>query len=102
MNTGQLTLGSWLGHRTFQVEGSLLNSLCLSGDDIRPHNAPQATNKMRQQALNFRARYFPRFVKGLSILANYGHVVEGRNVGKSSTTAIGVTYQFFTVKKAQG
>jgi alpha-acetolactate decarboxylase len=68
---------------------------CVSGDDIREYNSPQPTNKMEVEQVGFMAQYyFKKVVKGLGVLGYYSQVIDGRNMGKSTTIGGGVTYQF--------
>ncbi len=95
-------LGAWLFDRSIQLEVGAVKNTAQSGDDIRRQNAPQPTNKMDMTHLNAGIRFFPKFLKGFSIIAGYTQVVAGRNVGKSTILTGGLTYQFSTKKqKAQ-
>jgi hypothetical protein len=56
---------------------------------------PQPTNKMEVEQVSFFAHYyFKKGVKGLGVLGYYSQVIDGRNMGKSTTIGGGVTYQF--------
>jgi hypothetical protein len=91
----ELVLGAWLFKRSLQVEAAGIHQPSLSGDDIRRQNMPQPTNKMDFTSLGGRLRYFPSFVKGLSLMGGYTRVLQGRNVGKSTVISGGLTWQFF-------
>ncbi len=89
------TLGGWLFDYSLQLEASYMSLKCVSGDDIRAYNMPQPTNKMEVEQVGFFAHYyFKNVVKGLGVLGYYAQVIDGRNMGKSTTIGGGVTYQF--------
>jgi len=54
---------------------------------------------MNFQSASLYARVYPELIKGWSIFANYGQVINGRNVGRSTMVTAGMTYQFFTKKQ---
>jgi hypothetical protein len=91
----ELAFGAWLIKRSVQVEAAGIQQICLTGDDIRRQNMPQPTNKMDFTGVSGRLRYFPSFVKGLSIMGGYTQMLQGRNVGKSTVISGGLTWQFF-------
>ena len=66
----------------------------LSGDDIRYNDMPFPTNKMRAATAGIFAKYF--IWKGLAVQAAAGKVLNGRNVGQSTTFSGGFTW-FFTL-----
>lgn len=92
-------LGAFLFDHRLQLECYYLHQNSLSGDDIRRQNAPQPTNRMNFQSASLYARVYPELIKGWSIFANYGQVINGRNVGRSTMVTAGMTYQFFTKKQ---
>lgn len=95
------TLGGWLFDHSLQLEAGYMSLKCVTGDDIRAYNMPQPTNKMEVEQVSFFAHYyFKKVVKGLGVLGYYSQVIDGRNMGKSTTLGGGVTYQF-KVKDAQ-
>lgn len=93
----QVILGGWLLKHNLRVEAiySVLN--CIEGDDIRKWNMPQPTNKMQGTQASFFAQYYFGDIeplKGFSLMAAFGRVVDGRNVGKATSVSGGITYQF--------
>jgi hypothetical protein len=86
---------------SLRLEAGYMALKCVSGDDIRAYNTPQPTNKMEVEQVGFLAQYyFKKAVKGLGVLAYYTQVIDGRNMGKSTTLGGGATFQF-KVKDAQ-
>lgn len=65
-----------------------------SGDDIRAYNAPQPTNKVNFDQMGANAQYYFKSIKGLGLLVNYGQLVNGRNIGKTTSLSGGITYIF--------
>ncbi len=98
------TLGTWLFKYSLKVEASYMAMKGQSGDDIRPYNMPQPTNKMQvEQIGGFAQYYFKNHVKaltGLGVLTYYNQVTNGRNVGKTTSFGFGATYQFLIKKVA--
>ncbi len=90
----QVLLGKWMFDYSLKVEASISGLHSVSGDDIRPYNAAQATNKVIENLAGASAQYYFRKPKGLGVLAYYAQVVSGRNTGKSSIFGAGITYQF--------
>ena len=94
---GSLSVG-FVNNR-FQTFVSIDQSGCLSGDDIRYNDAPILTNKMSAQSVNWFGKYN---IGKFSIIANFGKVLNGRNVGEATSFGIGGAYLFqaFGAKKA--
>ncbi len=89
------TLGTWLFNYALRIEASYMALKSTSGDDIRPYNSPQPTNKMEMEQVGaFAQYYFKKKVKGLGLLSYYSQVIDGRNMGKSTNIGVGATYQF--------
>lgn len=65
-----------------------------SGDDIRPYNASQPTNKVNSDHVGFLVQYIPHYLQGFGVIAQYRSVLEGRNTGKVDAVSFGLTYQF--------
>jgi hypothetical protein len=86
------TLGSWFLNKRLKVDGTYEIFNTLEGNDIRRQDAGFPGNKMEATSLSFLGQYFP--TGGLGIIAQYGTVLTGRNVGKSSGFSFGITYQF--------
>jgi hypothetical protein len=94
---GSLSLG--FVNQRFQTFVSLDRFGCLSGDDIRYNDAPILTNKMASTSINWFGKVN---IKKFSIIANLGRVLNGRNVGESTSFGIGGAYffQVFNKEKA--
>lgn len=93
----QAVLGGWLLKHNLRLEASYSALNCVSGDDIRRWNMPQPTNKMEVTQAGFFAQYYLKSIaplKGFSLMASYGQVLEGRNMGKATSIGGGITYQF--------
>lgn len=86
------TLGCWFFDRKLKVEGSYEIFNTVRGHDIRRQDAGFPSNKMEANSFNVAAQYFP--IGGLGVIAQYGQVLDGRNVGKSSGFMAAITYQF--------
>ena len=69
---------------------------CLSGDDIRYNESPQASNKMAAGQAGVFGKYF--LTKRFALLASVSQVLSGRNVGESLTWTAGATY-FLDINK---
>ncbi len=91
-------LGAWLLKKSLKVELSYVGLKSTSGDDIRPYNAPQPTNKVQWDRIGLSAQYFVPQVKGLGILAYHTRVVNGTNAAKINSFGVGITYQFNYLK----
>lgn len=97
----QAVLGGWLLNHNLRLEASYSVMNSLSGDDIRRWNMPQPTNEMDGTQAGLFAQYYLTDVfknieplKGLSLMAAYGQVLEGRNIGKATSVSGGITYVF--------
>jgi hypothetical protein len=93
----QAVVGGWALKHNLRMEASYTMLNCVDGDDIRRWNMPQPTNKMEMTQLGFFAQYYLKAIeplKGFSVMAAYGRVLDGRNMGKSTNVSAGVTYQF--------
>ncbi|MBL7871117.1 MAG: transporter [Cyclobacteriaceae bacterium] len=86
--------GIWMLDNSLKVEVNYYGLKSTSGDDVRPYNAPQPTNKVQFDQVGFLGQYYVKKVKGLGVLAYYNQVVNGRNWGKFSSFGVGGTYQF--------
>ncbi|HPF12004.1 MAG TPA: transporter [Flavobacteriaceae bacterium] len=95
----EAALGLWCFSNSLKFEVNYFGLKSTSGDDIRPYNAAQPTNKVEVDRVGASIQYFlPR--TGFGAIVYHNRVIEGRNVGKSHNTGIGVTYQF-SIKKKQ-
>lgn len=86
--------GIWLLSDKLKLELNYMGLQSTSGDDIRPYNAAQPTNKVDMDVLGASAQYYFKKPKGLGVLAYFSQTLNGRNVGKSTQFGAGITYQF--------
>jgi len=86
--------GVILFDNSLKIEANYVMLNCTSGDDIRPYNAPQPTNKVEVGQVGFMSQYFFNNINGLGVLGYYSRILSGRNMGQFSNFGIGVTYQF--------
>ncbi|MCB0521079.1 MAG: transporter [Lewinellaceae bacterium] len=86
--------GIWMLGNSLKLEANYLGIKSTSGDDIRPYNAAQPTNKVSFDQVGISAQYYPKAAKGLGALAYFSQKINGRNTGKSSQFGVGLTYQF--------
>ncbi len=87
------TLGWWLFNDKLKVETSYERFNTLGGFDIRRQDAGFPSNKMESSSVQGHIQYFSP-IKGLGVIATYGKVLEGRNLGKTTSIVAGITYQF--------
>lgn len=97
--TTEAVLGKWLFDKSLQLELNYWGLQSLSGDDIRPYNAAQPTNKVNSSRIGGLVRYYFEKSKGLGVVAYHTRVVDGRNAPAMNTTGIGLTYFFNYLKK---
>ena len=93
----QAVLGGWLLGHNLRLEAMYTVMNSLSGDDIRRWNMPQPTNNMDGTQAGFFAQYYFQKIepiRGFSLMAAYGQVLDGRNIGKATSMSVGATYQF--------
>ncbi|MCE7863176.1 MAG: transporter [Bacteroidetes bacterium CHB5] len=93
----QAVVGGWALKHNLRLEASYTTLNCLDGDDIRRWNMPQPTNKMEVTQAGFSAQYFFKSIealKGLSLMASFNQVLDGRNMGKATAIGGGIAYQF--------
>jgi len=81
-----------------QAETYVEYGACDGGDNIRRNDMPFPTNNMKSTSLGFYAKYQPHNV-GLN--ARVAHVLNGSNVGQSTSYSVGVLYQFRYIKAAK-
>lgn len=91
-------LGVWLLDNSLRVEINYMALKSTSGDDIRPYNAPQPTNKVNFDRAGIFAQYYLPFIKGLGLVAYHNRILDGLNTGKMNNTGAGLTYQFTFLK----
>jgi hypothetical protein len=64
---------------------------CTKGDDIRRNDMPFLTNDMTMTSVGIYGKYQP---KSVGVNARVAYVVDGQNVGQSTTVSIGLLYLF--------
>jgi hypothetical protein len=64
---------------------------CTKGDDIRRNDMPFLTNDMTMTTVGMYGKYQP---KSIGVNARVAYVVDGQNVGQSTTVSIGLLYLF--------
>lgn len=64
---------------------------CTKGDDIRRNDMPFLTNDMTMTTVGLYVKYQP---KSIVVNARVAYVVDGQNVGQSTTVSIGLLYLF--------
>ncbi len=90
----QAVAGAWLFDGSLQLEAQYTGIKSVSGDDIRPYNAAQPTNRVNNNTIGLFAHYhFPKPV-GLGVVAYTSQTIAGRNSGKSFQIGGGLTYYF--------
>ena len=72
---------------------------CLSGDDIRYNEGPQASNQMAAAQVGWFGKGF--ITKQWALQLSLSQVLNGRNAGKSLTINAGTTYLFTLHSKAE-
>ena len=74
----------------WQTEVWAERSACLSGDNIRRNDMPFPTNNMQSTSVGWYGKVQPR---NIGLNARIGHVVDGLNVGQSTSYMLGLLYQ---------
>jgi hypothetical protein len=95
---------NWLvsaGYRSlkFNAEAILMKSYTNGGFDIRKNDMPFASNTMNATTAGVLLKYTFNDVTGLELTGGGNYVVQGRNVGQSTTVWGGVLYIFDLSKK---
>ncbi len=93
-NHSLFTIGQWLFNKNLKVDVSYEIFNTLGGFDIRRQDAGFISNNMESNSFQAQLQYFIPQLKGFGIYGNYSQVLEGRNVGKSTSIMAGITYQF--------
>lgn len=63
---------------------------CLNGDNIRRNDMPFLTNNMQATSVGWYGKFQPH---NIGVNARVGYVVDGLNVGQSTSYTVGVLYQ---------
>jgi len=82
------------GYRTkyLWAEGVITKYTTLGGFDITRNNMPFVSNKMNATTTGVRIKYVPKSFDQLSLLLNGDYVIDGRNVGQSTSIAGSIFY----------
>ncbi len=88
-------VGWWLFNESLKLEADYVAQSSTSGDDIRPYNAAQPTNKVDFGHIGFTGEYYLPIPAGLAVHGSWYQTTSGRNVGKSTGFSAGLTYFFF-------
>jgi hypothetical protein len=78
-------------HRTWQAEVWAEKTGCLKGDNIRRNDMPFPTNNMQATSVGWYGKFQPR---NIGVNARVGYVVDGQNVGQSTSYTVGLLYLF--------
>ncbi len=91
------------GYRSGRLiaEAVVTNMTTLKGFDIRKNDMPFPSNKMNALTGGVNFKYNIAAVPGLSLIANGGYVLAGRNVGQSTTLGGGAFYIIDFSKKTK-
>ena len=90
-----ISFNARLGYRTNRliIESVFENWVTQAGGfDISTNNMPFPSNAMNMTKIGINSKYTFDKVSGLSLVAGYNQVVEGRNLGKSQSVYGGVFY----------
>ena len=92
-----------LGYRgsLMGVEAIVNNWTTLGGFDITRNNMPFPSNRMNSTTVGLNIKCNPRAFPGMSLIANGGYTVAGRNVGQSLGINAGLFYVFDFNKKTK-
>lgn len=93
-NHSLFTVGQWLFNRSLKLDVSYEIFNTIGGFDIRRQDAGFISNNMEVSSIQAQVQYFIPKTNGFGVIANYGQVLEGRNVGKSTSFMGGILYQF--------
>lgn len=74
----------------WQTEVWAEHASCLSGDNIRRNDMPFLTNNAKATSVGWYGKVQP---KNIGINARVGYVVDGQNVGQSTSYTVGLLYQ---------
>ncbi len=85
--------------RGIQAEFFIDKNTCVGGDYIRRNDMPFPTNNMKSTGVGFYGKFQPKNI-GFTIMAR--RVIDGQNMGQSTTLSAGFLYQInFRTKSAE-
>lgn len=76
--------------RAWQLEAFGERMANLSGDNIRRNDMPFPTNNMQATTVGFYGKFQP---KAIGVNARFGQVIDGLNMGQSTSYSVGLLYQ---------
>ncbi len=98
--TTNLRIGYRTNTKIFEAYFNKYN--CLNGFDITRNNMPFVSNKMEASLIGIHLKYYPNFIKGLSVDVDGATTLTGRNVGQNTNLSVGIFYLInFNKKKWQ-
>ncbi|GAB4028351.1 hypothetical protein GCM10028809_15950 [Spirosoma gilvum] len=89
-NTYDVAVRLGVQRKGWQTEVWAERSSCLSGDNIRRNDMPFPTNNMQATTVGWYGKVQPR---NIGVNARVGYVVDGMNVGQSTSYMVGLLYQ---------
>ena len=89
-----VVVGKWMLENSLKLEVNYQGLNSTSGDDVRPYNAAQPTNKVNFGMVGFSGQYYFKNIKGLGVYGYATQTLTGRNTGKATALGAGITYQF--------
>ena len=101
-NANSISLRTGYRPKYLWAEGVITRYTTLGGFDITRNNMPFVSNKMNATTTGIRIKYVPKSFDRLSLLLNGDYVIDGRNVGQSTSIAGSIFYilNFSKNKKA--
>ncbi|WP_020604993.1 hypothetical protein [Spirosoma spitsbergense] len=76
--------------KDWQTEVWAERNACINGDNIRRNDMPFMTNNMQATAVGWYGKVQPR---NIGLNARVGYVIDGQNVGQSTSYMLGLLYQ---------
>ncbi|WP_080058609.1 hypothetical protein [Spirosoma aerolatum] len=89
-NTYDAAVRLGVQRKGWQTEVWAERSACLSGDNIRRNDMPFPTNNMQATSIGWYGKVQPR---NIGVNARVGYIVDGMNVGQSTSYMVGLLYQ---------
>ena len=91
-NANSISLRTGYRAKYLWLEGVIEKYTTLGGFDITKNNMPFPSNKMNATTTGVRIKYVPKSFDQLSLLLNGDYVIDGRNVGQSTSIAGSIFY----------
>jgi hypothetical protein len=93
-NVVDYSLSAGVARGAWRIPLSLTRQRTLGGADIRRQDMPFVSDRMDFTRAGIGIVYNPKILGNAALRAGLSHVVNGRNVGQSTTLSSGVTYAF--------